>query len=145
MALERTRILEMLAEGKVSVEEAQRLLDALAADGEPGALQLPVAAAPPSGAPGGRPKFLRVTVNGTAGDSVNVRVPLGLLRAGMKLTALIPLEAVQRINARMSEEGIPFDLTALKQEDIEALIESLGEIEVSVDSSNGGKVRVFCE
>jgi hypothetical protein len=145
MADDRGRVLEMLENGTISAGEAARLLDALKANGD--GLETPshVAAATAPSPSKGQLRFLRVTVKSKAGDDVNVRVPLGLLRAGMKLTALIPPEAMKNLSSRMSESGVPFDLTAIKQDDIEALIESLREMEVSVDSSNGDQVRVYCE
>ncbi len=145
MAEERARILEMLAKGTISVDEAQKLLDALKANGDSSEGSAAAAAPVVAKGPKGQLKFLRVTVNGTNGDNVNVRVPLGLLRAGMKLTSLIPPEAMGKLSSKMKESGMPFDLASLKQDDIEALIESLGEMEVNVDSNNGDKVRVYCE
>jgi hypothetical protein len=145
MAEDRARVLEMLAKGTISAQEAAKLLDALEANGADVFAPASTAAAAQVKPSTGPPRFLRVAVKSQAGDDVNVRVPLGLLRAGMKLTALIPPEALQKLSAKMAENGVPFDLAALKQDNIESLIESLGEMEVSVDSSNGDKVRVFCE
>jgi hypothetical protein len=145
MAEERARVLEMLAKGTISAQEAAKLLDALEANGVGAGAQASAAVAPQAPPSKGPVRFLRVTVKSQAGDDVNVRIPLGLLRAGMKLTSLIPREAMQKLSTRMSDSGVPLDLAALKQGDIEPLIESLGEMEVSVDSSNGDMVRVFCE
>lgn len=139
MADERSRILEMVAQGKVTVEEAGRLLDAVGGGASESRVGVAVSE------PRGKVRYLRVTVVSTDGDNVNVRVPLGLLRAGMKLTSLIPPHAVDTINSRMRDHGMPFDLNSLKPDDIEALIDSLGEMEVNVDSRAGDKVRVFCE
>jgi hypothetical protein len=70
-------------------------------------------------------------------------VPLSLVRAGLKLTSLIPPQAVDQINKSMSEHGMSMDLQNLKPEDLEDLIEALREMEINVDSVNGDNVRVY--
>jgi hypothetical protein len=89
MSEQRRQILEMPAEGKITADEAERLTGALERERpEP----LPGVASRPKS----RPKYLRVVVNATddpGGDGasrVNIRVPLQLLRAGVRLTSLIP-------------------------------------------------------
>ncbi len=77
-------------------------------------------------------------------DTVDVKVPLALLRTGLKLTSLIPPQAMDQINESMGEAGMSIDFNNLKPEDIEDLIESLREMEVNVKSSSGDNVRVFC-
>jgi hypothetical protein len=136
---DRKRILAMLADGKITADEAERLLDAL------GARSPATYAAPPTG---NRPKYFRVEVN--ANDSpggptkVNVRVPLQLLRAGVRLSALIPPKARDEVNAAMAREGVPFDINTIKPENLEELIEHLAGVSVDVDDPNA-RVRVFCE
>jgi hypothetical protein len=142
MSEERARILGLLASGKITAEEAERLLDALA-KGNGGRAE--VMEAGPRNGPKGKLKFLRVTVDSQSGDKVNVRVPLDLVRAGIKLKSLIPPSAMDKIGSQMREHGFQLDLNSLKQEDVEKLIDSLGEMEVNVDSKNGDTVRVFCE
>lgn len=141
MSEQRARILGMLASGKITVEEAEKLLDALGENAPPAGPQ----STQPASVHSGEVKFLRVHVVSTQGDNVNVRVPLNLVRAGMKLTSLIPPQAMDKINSSMAEAGVKIDLNSVKPEDIEALIESLREMEVDVDAGNGDKVRVFCE
>lgn len=143
----RRRILQMLAEGKVSADEAERLLGAL--DGSSAAER-----SDPSNPAKSPPKFLRVQVDsednhGHDGPTkVNVRVPMQLLRAGVKLAYLIPHAALQKANLAMHEQGIPVDLTQIKPENIEELVEQLSDLSVDVDQKEGNskvKVRVFCE
>jgi hypothetical protein len=143
----RRQILQMLAEGKISAEEAERLLAALETPSAGRATQSANAGDTP-------PKFLRVQVdsednNGHEGPTkVNVRVPMQLLRAGVKLAYLIPSAALQKANVAMREQGIPVDLTQIKPENIEELVEQLRDLSVDVDqkdSRNKVKVRVFCE
>lgn len=138
MSEDRTRILGMLAEGKISATEAETLLDAL---GSPATE--PLASKAPTAKPTGAPKFLYVKVTGD--DTVDVKVPLGLLRTGLKLTSLIPPQAMEQINESMGENGMSFDLNNLKAEDIEDIIENLREMEVNVNAKSGDHVRVWCE
>ena len=140
------KILEMLAEKKISTDEAYRLLHALDSGGgsEPAA---------PKAATGtmAKPKYLRVTVMPKEGadpehaDRVNVRVPMSLVRAGIKLTSLIPNDATEKINDALREKGINFDVRSVKPEDIEELVNALGELEVDVETGHGEKVKVFVE
>ena len=86
-----------------------------------------------------------VKVLSTKGDNVNVKIPLGLVRAGLKLTSLIPPQAMDQINKSMAEHGMSIDLANLRREDFtEEFIESLREMEVNVDAANGDNVRVYC-
>jgi len=143
----RRQILQMLSEGKISADEAERLMAALE--------QPATASASESGAAAAKtpPKFLRVQVdsedNGHDGPTkVNVRVPMQLLRAGVKLAYLIPSAALQKANLAMHEKGIPVDLTQIKPENIEELVEQLQDLSVDVDQKEANtkvKVRVFCE
>jgi hypothetical protein len=137
---QRKDILAMLAEGKITPQEAEQLIVALERDQPP-------AAASPEARPKGRAKYLRLVVetteNGEPGR-VNARVPLQLLRAGVQLAALIPPQALAHANAELSRSGVPFDLTQLKPAQLEALVEQLDEVTLEVDHPDA-KVRVFCE
>ncbi|MBM3956826.1 MAG: hypothetical protein FJ313_02095, partial [Gemmatimonadetes bacterium] len=89
---------------------------------------------------GGRAyRYLRVRVEpnpeageGARGERVNVRVPLALLRAGMKLGSLIPHQAGDRVREALSEKGINFDLRNVTDEQIDRLIGALADLEVDV-------------
>jgi hypothetical protein len=147
MSEDRSRILTMLAEGKITAEEAERLLDAL--DARSGAA-VPSGTAGPAikGDPGplidALPKYLYVKVNAANGDNVDVKIPVALVRSGLKLTSLIPPQAMDQINDSMSEHGMSIDFSNLKPEDIDELVEALREMEINVDSTDGDKVRVYC-
>jgi len=144
MSVDRKRILGMLAEGKITADEAEALLDALSPSAEEPSADLPAPASdwPTGPSATGTPKFMYVKVTGK--DKVNVKVPLGLLRAGLKLTSLIPPQAMDQINESMGEAGMSIDFNNLKPEDIEDLITNLREMEVNVHSADGDNVRVFC-
>lgn len=145
------RILQMLAEGKISVEEATRLLSLVTGEGDGGGA---ATEAKPT------PKYLYVRVEPKAGahhnagcgghhslaehGRVNVRIPVGLIRAGMKLGSLIPEQAADDVNRAMKEKGIGFDIRNLKDEYVEELIGALSETEINVDSEEA-EIRVHTE
>ena len=147
MSENRRRILDMLAQNKISSDEAYRLLSVIES-GESGQENNSRTAT----AVKDNAKYLRVTVLPDAEhehsgnvDRVNVRVPMSLIRAGIKLTSLIPPEARDKVNGALREKGIDFDVRNVKPEDLEELIEALSDLEVDVVSSKGEKVRVFVE
>lgn len=138
------KILQMLAAGKISVDEASRLLQLMGEDASAGseekAKQRPDKASA---------RYLYVRVDpkeGRGGHTgrVNVRVPVGLIRAGMKLTALMPPHVADNVNDAMKEKGISFDVRNLKDEDIEQLIAALSDTEVNVDNDEA-VVHVYAE
>ena len=140
---QRRLILQMLAEGKITTDDADRLIDALARE-------QPESSAGIAPRPKPRPKYLRVVVSSAdnfGGDGpgrVNVRVPLQLLRAGVRLTSLIPPQALSQVNLELNKSGVPIDLTQLKPQHIEELIEHLDDLTVDVDQPDA-TVQVFCE
>ena len=141
------KILEMLAEKKINTDEAYRLLNALDS-GDSG----PREALRTETVFGGKGKYLRVTIlpdpekgNTENVDRVNVKVPMTLIRAGIKLTSLIPGEATDKVNEALREKGINFDVRNVKPEDLEELIGALGEMEVDISSAKGEKIKVFVE
>lgn len=146
MSENQKRILEMLAQGKISVDEAQRLLALVGSEKE---------ARNESGGPAtaakNKPRYLHVTVEPKPGSQhhdhhgkVNVRVPFGLIRAGMKLASLIPQDAADKVDSAFKEKGIPFDFRKMKDEDIEELITALHDSEVNVEAEDE-TVRVYAE
>jgi hypothetical protein len=84
-----------------------------------------------------------VKVVSVKGDNVHVKIPLNLVRAGLKLTSLIPQPARDQVNKAMLEKGMSFDLNNFKPEDIDELLEALREMEIDVDSADGDKVHVY--
>ncbi len=141
MSENRRQILEMLAQGKINANEAERLLSAVERD--PAAL-----IAGPETRRNDKLKYLRVLVDGhderDGPVKVNVRVPMVLLRAGVKLTSIIPPKARTEVNDALRKEGIDVDIGKLTPETLEDVIEQLRDLQVDVDSERA-KVRVFCE
>ena len=149
MSETRRQVLEMLAAGKITAEEAERLIAALERD-------VPASSAQPetNARPSSKSKYLRVIVESDdlseshGPVKVNTRVPMQLLRAGVKLAALIPPQARDHVNQALHEQGIPFDMSQIKPENLEDLVEQLNDLTVDVDQKDAYakvKVRVFCE
>lgn len=131
------RVLEMLAEGKVSVDEAERLISLVDEGPEATAAVQPLA--PPRA---GAARYLRVAIDSDGEDHVDIRVPLALIRAGVRLHTLLPEQAAQGINKALKRNGI--DIHNLRTEELDPLIDALGEIEVNIHDGDD-KVRVYCE
>jgi DNA-directed RNA polymerase subunit F len=95
MNQERTKILEMLKEGKISVEEAEKLLSAVEEQEEPGSANGSV-----------KPKS-RLHIQVFEGDlekaKVNIRLPLKLVKWGMRF---IPKDAS---NMTINDRQISYD------------------------------------
>jgi hypothetical protein len=162
MSEQKKKILEMLAKNKISADEAYKLINAVEADetgsgnekrGNEGHDNTGHDDSVSNGSGVKRkPRYLRVTV--TPGedhedpkhaDRVNVRIPMALVRAGIKLTALIPPEALDKANHALRDKGINFDVRNIKPEDLEELIDALGDMQVDVQSARGDNVKVFVE
>ena len=153
----RKEVLQMLAAGQITADEAERLIAAL----ENGKSSGPAAGASDSssGSPAKpKPKYLRVVVDAPAdyaiGDhtggskggptQVNIRVPMQLLRAGVRLASLIPPQAQAHVNEALRENGLTVDLSQLKPENLEELIDGLSDMTVDVVDENA-RVAVYCE
>jgi len=133
---ERKKILEMLREGKVTVEEAEKLLVALTSPEE----TKPSAEKPAC-------KYLKILVEpGSQSEDqerVNIRVPIKLIRAGLKWAAFIPKHAHSSINQALHEKGIDIDFAKVTPEDIEELVSQINDLTVEVEGKD--KVRICCE
>ena len=145
MSENRRKILDMLADQKITADDAERLLAAL--DKEP----VSMAGSSRDGNSGSPAKYLRVMVDEGEDDThkptkVNVRLPLQLLRAGIKLQSLLPPEARSEVNLALRESGFSFDLSQIKAENVDELIAAFSDLTVDVDAEGGrSKVKVFCE
>jgi len=144
MTEERRQILEMLAGGKINADEADRLLGALIG-GTATATAAPVQTKP-------LPKFIRVMVDTTDAFKnkpvhVNVRVPIALLRAGVRLASLVPGGVAQeKVNQELRKNGIDFDISQIKPENINEVIDQLRDLTIDVDKEHEDvKVRIFTE
>ena len=134
---ERKKVLEMLAGGKITADEAERLLDALGDKTTEASPQTALAETLDN-----LPQYLFVKVDEVDGDKVNIRVPLKLIKAGIKLKALLPQDAQDKINVKLNEKGINLDDFAA--ENFKDILDALTEFEINVDDKKGDKVRIYC-
>ncbi len=125
---ERLRVLKMLQEGKISATEAAQILEALEEIPSPNAPKTPAAVAVPS-RPG---KWFRVLVTdtNTGKTRVNVRLPLNMVSAGVKM------------GMKFSPEVEGLDVNELM-----AFINSgeVGQVVDVMDDEDGEHVEVFIE
>ena len=143
MSKDRSQILRMLKEGKISIGEAEDLLDAIGSNGD----SKPEESTVPTPQKSGSPKYLRVEIDSEEKgkpEKVNVRVPLQLLRAGVKLASVIPHDSHGKVNHALHEKGLDIDLSNIKSDDLDALIEALTDMSIDIDSDDS-KVKVYCE
>lgn len=122
MSEEKRQILRMLQDGKVSVDEAMKLLDVVDGGGT---------AQPSSSRPG---RMLRVRVYDNGGKTkVNVNIPLTLAKVALKF---IPKGAMKEL----TDQNINLD------EIISSITETtIGKIVDVQDDANQTKVEVFVE
>jgi hypothetical protein len=138
------RVLELLSQGKISVDEADQLLRALKDQGTRAeASSKSDATTTPA-----KPRFMRIHVHkpgkeGRKDKDVNIRVPLAVIRGGMRLGTMIPgLHA--SMNARLRERGIEVDLSKIDPAALESMLSDMGEINIDVEQS-GEQVRITYE
>jgi hypothetical protein len=131
MTEETRKVLEMLADGKINVPEAEQLLQA-------------VSAPPVTGAKEAR--YFRILVNkpardGKKAENVNIRVPISVVRGGLRLSAFFP--GILGKKKMQLDDGTELDLSKLHYTDLEAMIKDIGELTVDVDSD--AQVKIRCE
>ncbi len=139
---ERLKVLNMIAEGKISVEEGGKLLDALDKnEAKTDTSEDLIETVKKAGI-----NYLYVDINPkneSAKEKVHVKVPLALVRAGVNIASMLPGDVQEKVNSAMDEKGMSFDLSSIKPENIEELIQALEEMEVNIDSEDHA-VRVYC-
>jgi len=145
MTEERRQILEMLAGGKINADEADRLLGALGGASSSAIATATAVQTKPL------PKFIRVMVDSKDRKDgkpvhINVRVPIMLLRAGVRLASLIPPKAQEKVNEELRKNGMDFDVSQIKPENINELIDQLQDLSIDIDHEEDDvKIRIFCE
>ncbi|AEV29101.1 hypothetical protein SpiGrapes_1288 [Sphaerochaeta pleomorpha str. Grapes] len=140
MSEERMRVLHMLAEGKITAEETEKLLQAL--EGVPKVSETN----PWKQSMDVKGKYLYVQVEpkeGKSSERVSVKVPLALVKAGLNISKLIPVEAQDKIQSSMQESGIPFKLSDIDAQNFDEIIEALEQMSIDVDTDES-TVKVFC-
>lgn len=151
MSEETRKILDMLAAGKITADDAEKLLAALRREED--------RTAKPDSDPSidiiaetrnGKAKFLCVNVSPKDGHShgrhagnVNVKIPLILLKAGVKLGRFMPEGTRDQVHEKLSKHGINVDLANLESADLDAFIEGLRETSIDVEDEEE-TVKIFC-
>lgn len=148
MTSERRQILEMLSAGKISADEAERLLQLTSAGPSASATASTVTS---TVAQILDPKFIRIivepdpTASGNhARHHVNIRVPLKIIRAGVNLASLIPNDAGNMVQDSLLNKGYKGDLSKLDASALDELIEALQELSIDATVDNH-LVKVFVE
>jgi hypothetical protein len=142
---ERRKILEMLAAGKITAAEAEELLDALKISSDKPS---PIGAGDTGNSSKSHPKYFRIMVEpgneSGAGKQVNIRIPMAILRAGMRLGTMLPGEAQDKVNDALRAKGININLSDMKAEQFDELMAALRDMNIDVQDGDD-KVRIFCE
>lgn len=141
------RILELLADKKITVDEADQLLRAIGATGgDSGSASAQTAGEGPAPAAA---KWLRVTVDkkrqdGRPPKQVSIRVPMALVRGGVKLGAIVPRMAGDPLGKHLREQGIDVDFSKIDLSQLDGVLNNLGETTIDVDEGRA-QVKITCE
>ena len=144
---ERKMILQMLRDGEISVDEAERLIEAVS-DGRSDTESVKPAAALTGPAP--KRIFIHVTENGRA--KVNVKIPFSLVRTALKLgktAGLIGAISTKYLDSNMENEI----LEAIKDIDPDEILCSLSDGAIDLpysivdvdDEDSGRRVKIVLE
>lgn len=146
MTSDRKQILEMLSEGKVTVEEAERLIQAGEKSQASSTSDLRTTNVKPVD-----PRFIRIVVEpidnpapGSDVHHVNIRIPLKIIRAGVNLATLIPGDAGKMVQTSLKDKGYHDDISKLSSSALDDLIEALQELSIDATADNHS-IKVFVE
>jgi hypothetical protein len=144
------RILDLLAEGKITVDEADQLLKAVGTAKAPE----PAGDAPASDA--AAPRWIRINVRKPANENrkakdVNIRVPVAVMKGGIRLGAIIASFAGEKAAQRMRERGMDLDLAKISGDlskmngpEFDQFLKTLDDVNIEVDDGKA-QVRITCE
>jgi len=146
------RILDMLSQGKITVDEADRLIKALGADRP---AEAAAADTPADGKP--RVRWFRINIHKPAKDEahqpkdVNIRVPIAVVKGGMRLGAIIGTFAGEKAARRMKARGLDIDLAAINSDlsqmngpEFDEFLRSLNDTNIEIDDGKA-QVRITAE
>jgi hypothetical protein len=141
MSDDRRRILDLVAQGKITVDEADELMRAL--DARRGS------AARAEDRDASTLRWVLIHVHQTAKEGkhdkdVNIRVPISVIKSGMRLGALIPGLAGDQVASRLREKGLDVDFSKLDAASIDTVLRALGETNIEIESGRA-QVRITCE
>jgi hypothetical protein len=143
------RVLDMLQEGKITVDEADRLLKALAADRTESATAGATDASE-------RVRWIRINIQKPANDghkakNLNIRVPIAVVKGGMRLGAIIGTFAGDKAARRMKAQGLDIDMAKISSDlsqmngpEFDEFLRSLNETNIEIDDGRS-QVRITAE
>lgn len=139
MSQETRKVLDMVAEGKITSADAEKLLAKLEASSV--ASSDAQAQEPPNASPTTK-RYLRIVVDEPGRKPVNIRMPLAFARAGLSMAGMLP----RGVSEKLKERGIDVDQirfhTGFGKDDN---VEILKQLDLDIDKGDGKKVRIFCE
>lgn len=130
----REKVMEMVRDGTLSVEEGLRLLEAIEESEKKKKRPEPAPEPLIRSSSLSRPRMLKVFVEAANGDKVRVNVPTALVRAGLDFSRQMELSG---IHSKL--EGVDLELILKMVEEGQ-----IGEL-VDVVSAQGDKVRIVVE
>jgi hypothetical protein len=142
------QILDMLSQGKLTVDDADRLLKAVFA-AQPAAETADADASAPADRTQ-RPRWIRINIHKLATDDmkkprdVNVRVPIAAVKGGLRLGAIIAEFAGEKTKLRMKQQGMDIDLSKINGPEFESFLKTLDDVNVDIDDGKS-QVRITCE
>ncbi len=89
---------------------------------------------------------MRVEPKAEDGETVNIRIPIGLIKAGVKLASLMPKDVQTKVNDAMDEKGVDMnlDFKKLSSEDSDGFFSILSELSIDIDNEKES-VKIFCQ
>jgi len=163
----RNKVLDLLADGKITAEEAKSLLALVGGSGAPDAAERDRGRGERSERRGRRERVregrsrdrgrgersnvyfrIRVDPRVDAGadpnaDRLNIRVPIGLIKSGVRLMSLVPGAAADRVNQVLADRGIDLDFKNLDADRLEEILDDGG---FKIDITEGDvRIRISVE
>ena len=141
----RKRVLDLLSKGAISSDEAERLLEQL--DGHE-TERRPDEGSVAGMDRNGEPNYLCIKTEpkGEAAETeepVEIRIPLVLVRAGMKLGWLIPESKREILSDSLDNHGIGIDLNSLDKSSLAEFVGALSKNPININTKYEN-VRIYC-
>jgi len=134
MNADRRRVLDMVAAGNISINEADLLLGhhpAFAAESHTR-----------------MPKFLRLVLEprdqAASRRKVDIRVPLGLLRSGVQIARSIPMEKRGPMTIALGTHSLALDLSGVDAENVDEFMAQFKDLTTDINKKDE-TLRLFCE
>jgi hypothetical protein len=146
------RILDMLSQGKITVDEADRLLNAISLD-----TPADTASADAASEGGARRRWFRINIHKPANEhrhqpkDVNIRVPIAVVKGGMRLGAIIATFAGEKAAQRMKARGLDLDLSTINGDlsrmngaEFDSFLKTFDDMNIEIDDGQS-QVRITAE